>query len=433
MAKSESGGEEKHAMVTWVFFFDHDHFSLDRREAAARFLDGLRQDWLSAAPSARPQEWFLLGTCYRVELYGVSSAAVWNDVRQRLEEALGWPVLCLRSPEEVFERLALIAAGALSPTVGEPQVAHQVKEAYRQAQRHRSVGRVLSRLVERALHCAHRIRQETRIQDGHVSVPAVVAGVVTRRLPPATRPRVFVLGTGEMARLTLKYLADAGYACLVVGSRDAERAARLAQQYPGVEPTVWSLEAAPAIVETFDVIVSASSAPHYLWISDDLAASVRRRAGRPLLWVDLAVPRDVDPALGELPGVELLSVDDLKALIQGEMARKQQACQQAQALARAAAVKFARWLERLEVEDLARAIHHRVEAYRQAELARLLRKYDWTPQERALLDQFSHRLVGKLLHPVFAYLRGESAPASETPESEACPVASGPTSETPEA
>jgi glutamyl-tRNA reductase len=421
-------------MFMWVFFFDHDHFSLDRREAAARFLRALQQDWLlAAAPSVRPQEWFLLETCYRVELYGLSSAAVWNDVRRRLEETLGWPVLCLRSPEEVFERLALIAAGALSPTVGEPQVAHQVKEAYRQAQAYRSVGRILSRLVEQALHCAHRIRQETRIQDGHVSVPAVVAEVVAQQFPPTARPRVFILGTGEMAQLTLKYLVDAGYTRLVVGSRDAERGAQLARAYPGVEAMVWSLEEAPAIVEAFDVIVSASAAPHYLWTSDALAEAVRRRAGRPLLWVDLAVPRDVEPDLGGLPGVRLLSVDDLKALIQGEVARKQQACQQAQALARAAAVKFAQWLENLQVEDLARAIHRQVEAHRQAELARLFRKYDWTPQERALLDQFSHRLVGKLLHPVFAYLKGGAVVDVETPESEAeaCPAASGPTSDPP--
>ncbi|GBC85934.1 Glutamyl-tRNA reductase [bacterium HR11] len=420
-------------MWTWVFFFDHDHFSLDRREAAARFLHALQQDWLQTpSPSARPQEWFLLETCYRVELYGISSTPVWNDVRRRLEEALGWPVLCLRSPEEVFERLALIAAGALSPTVGEPQVAHQVKEAYRQAQGYRSVGRVLSRLVEQALHCAHRIRQETRIQDGHVSVPAVVAEVVIDQMPPATQPRVFVLGTGEMAQWTLKYLVDAGYSRLVVGSRDADRAAHLAGRYPGVEPMVWSSEVAPSIVEAFDVIVSASAAPHYLWVADDLAESIRRRAGRPLLWIDLAVPRDVDPAVGKLPGVRLLSVDDLKALIQGEVARKQQACRQAQALARAAAIRFAQWLENLQVEDLARAIHHQVEAYRQAELARLLRKHDWTPEERALLDRFSHRLVGKLLHPVFAYLKGESVADSEASEAEVCPAASGPASDSSE-
>lgn len=422
-------------MLTWVFFFDHDHFSLDRREAAARFLHALQQDWLQAlSPSARPQEWFLLETCYRAELYGISSATLWNDVRRRLEEALGWPILCLRSPEEVFERLALIAAGVLSPTVGEPQVAHQVKEAYRQAQERRTVGRVLSRMVEQALHCAHQIRQETRIQDGHVSVPAVVAEVVIGQMPPATQPRVFVLGTGEMAQWTLKYLVDAGYTRLVVGSRDAERAARLVRPYPGVEPMVWSLEAAPSIVEAFDVIVSASAAPHYLWTAADLAESIRRRAGRPLLWVDLAVPRDVDPALGEFPGVRLLSVDDLKALIQGEVARKQQACQQAQAMARTAAVRFAQWLENLQVEDLARVIHHQVEAHRQAELARLLRKHDWTPQERALLDQFSHRLVGKLLHPVFAYLKGELVADLEAsaPEVEACPVMSDPASDPPE-
>ncbi|MCS7311543.1 MAG: glutamyl-tRNA reductase [Acidobacteria bacterium] len=414
-------------MPMWVFFFDHDHFSLDRREAAARFFHALQQEWLQAlSSSTRPQEWFLLETCYRAELYGISSATMWNDIRRRLEEALGWPVLCLRSPEEVFERLALIAAGALSPTVGEPQVAHQVKEAYRQAQEYRSVGRVLSRMVEQTLHCAHRIRQETRIQDGHVSVPAVVAEVVIGQMPPAMQPRVFILGTGEMAQLTLKYLVDAGYNRLVLGSRDAERAAQTVRPYPGVEPMVWSLEVAPSIVETFDVIVSASAAPHYLWIVDDLAESIRRRAGRSLLWVDLAFPRDVDPALGELPGVRLLSVDDLKALIQGELARKQQACQQAQALARAAAVRFARWLENLQVEDLARAIHRQVEAHRQAELARLLRKHDWTPREQALLDQFSHRLVGKLLHPVFAYLRGESVADSEalTLEAEVCPAIS---------
>ncbi len=394
-------------MQLWVFFFDSDHFPIEQRERVAAFLHRLDREWRSAPSSTipRPEEWLLLTTCYRVELYGYSSEEVRETIRRALSEELGWLILCLQSPQEVFERLALIAGGVLSPTIGEPQIAHQVKTALAAARTHQTVGPVLTRMAELALHCAHRIRHETRIQEGHLSVPALVARVVRDAVPPERSPRVFILGTGEMARLTLRYLHDAGYDTLTVAGRDPDHLQAVGEMVPGIRLCRWPEVSPEEVVRTHEVIVSASSADHYLWHPQHFVDIAVAESALHRLVVDLAVPRDVHPDVGRIAGVVVWTVDDLKRRIEHDRQFRLRVREEARQIAHQSAEQFARWFVQRAVDDIIRSIRVWAESQKDAELERLLRKYPWTDREIRLLHQFAHRLLNKVLHPVYGHIR----------------------------
>ena len=371
--------------------------------------------WRDRFPSA---EIVLLSTCNRVELYAAGNGDVGAPNTSELVEALlgfhGVSVdsahgkLLSLTQRDVIAHLFRVAASLDSMVVGEPQILAQVKQAYQRSVSCNANGPMLDDLFQSALYVARRVHNETELHSRRVSIPSVaIADFANRVFERFDDKRVLVLGAGEMADETLRYLKEYGARRIIVANRNAERARELAALWGGEAiafDSMWE-ELASA-----DLVISTTAAETPIVTADRFGRCVSPvRQQRPLFVLDLAVPRDFEPGVGDEPGVYLYSIDDLQA-----------ACEENQK-ARARHLPAAEDIIAKETERFLADMHHRaaapvitgmrraMDAHKQAELQRLKNKLpELTTEEFAEVAQFADRLVNKMLHTPLASLRSES-------------------------
>ena len=399
----------------------HHTAPLALRERLA--LDAGRQHVLlarcgcGAAPSEDGlTELVVLSTCNRTELYVAAALPGFGLLEQILAEAAALPVerfagsLVRRQGLEAARHLLRVAAGLDSLVPGEPQILGQVADAHVQALRHGSSGPLLSRLFQAALRAGKRARSETGIARHPASVSSAAVAVAAEVVPELAGARVLVIGAGEMAELAVEALRKRGARSITVLNRTVARARALAAR--------WQAEAQPLerlshLLPQADVLVCSTGAPHVLLQRATIAAALAGRAGRPLVILDIAVPRDVDPAAADLPGVRLVDLDHLQARAEGGWQDRQQAVPQAEAIVEQELAAFSAWLDGLALRPLVAALHRKAEAIRQRELDRSLRRLpQLSPAERARVERLSRALVRKLLREPTVRLLHE-APAAD--------------------
>jgi glutamyl-tRNA reductase len=303
----------------------------------------------------------ILSTCNRVELYGVARS------RPSADELAGWLArsrgvepdelrgsLYVHRGEEVAHHLAATAAGLLSLVIGESQIQGQVRSALGDALWAGSAGPELRRLFESAMAAGRRVRSETAIGRGVASVPQASVEFARQRLGTLSGSTVLLIGAGTASELAAKQLVRRGVGELLVLGRDPARAMRLVQRYGGRVITLGALGRA---LTQADVVISSTGAPHPIVHRDRLArALAQRRAGcAPLLLIDLAVPRDIDPAVVELAGVEVCTLDDLEQLVERALVQRSDELPAAQAVLRVEVARFTDWLRRREAAARARS------------------------------------------------------------------------------
>jgi glutamyl-tRNA reductase len=295
--------------------------------------------------------------------------------------------------------------------LGEPQILGQITDAYQQASASGATGAVLSQLMQRAIHTGKRVRSETDLGKGALSISSIALTNAERILGKLTQRTALIVGTGEMARKTALGLAGRGIRRLMIANRTLEHAQALADICAGeVVPFV---EIGKALAEA-DLVISAVTAPHVLIDAEDIAAL--RRDDHPLVLFDLALPRNIAPAVGNLPGVQLFNLDDLQAVSQAANAERERAIPSAEAVVAEESQAFARWLLSRQAVPAIQQLRSRADKLRQAELDHLLSRLpDLNERDRELLDRFSQRLVNKLLHEPMLKLK-EQASESALPE-----------------
>ena len=266
-------------------------------------------------------EAFVLSTCNRTEIYVTgarsTSYAALRDALHRV--SLDERGCSLLDAEGVYEHeqmnavrhLFRVCASLDSMVVGEPQILGQVKDAWREALRAKSAGRLLHRIVERAFKGAKRVRNETDIASGAVSVSFVAVQLAERIFPDLSRCFVLVIGAGEMAELTALHLSEAGVTRGAVANRSMQRASGLADKYNWEASTLGSL---PDLLQKADIVVTSTGSPTHVLGVGAVRTALSQRQYRPLFLVDIALPRDVEPAVGNLDGAYLYNVDDLEEL-----------------------------------------------------------------------------------------------------------------------
>jgi glutamyl-tRNA reductase len=294
-----------------------------------------------------------LSTCNRTELYMVAADAVEAETRAlgmlarqagiRPTE-LAEPIYSLRNCDAA-RHLFRVASGLDSMIVGEVEVQGQVKRAYEAALAARVTGPLLNRLFGAALSTGKRARSETGLSQSRVSVPSVAVALARETLGELASRRVVVLGTGEMSELTAQALAGQGVATVFVANRRRERARALADRFGG---RVAALDDLPTELEAADIVVASTSSPHPIVGHDELSTVMRRRDRRPLLVIDIAVPRDVDSLCGEVPGVALHDIDDLQAVVARNVAVRQVEAERAEGVVEEEIQRFAGWLGSME-------------------------------------------------------------------------------------
>src|SRR4051794_417377 len=261
-----------------------------------------------------------VSTCNRTELYLVVGDPVEGEsvVLSALARRAGIrptelldSIYSLRNCDAA-RHLYRVTSGLESMVVGESEVQGQVKRAYDLALSARTTGRMTNQLFRAALATGKRVRTETQISAGRASVASVAVDAARAALGDLARRHVLIVGAGETAELTAQALHAQGVTTMFVANRRRDRAIALAQRFGGASG---SFDALPGELERADIVIASTASPHHLLGAEELADVMQARGGRPLLLVDLAVPRDIEPESGELPGVTLLDIDDLQAQV----------------------------------------------------------------------------------------------------------------------
>ncbi len=374
------------------------------RAALSRLGCGMIGDALS--------ELVILSTCNRIELYAVSSRLTPDDLSLFLSETRGVPVDAFRPhtyhfcDEDAVRHLLRVASGLDSLVLGEPQILGQVTDALEQARGAGSVGPLLSRLFQSAIHAGKRARAETHIARNPASVSSLAASLAEKSVHNLVQAQVVILGAGEMAELAVEALRKRGAAQVLVLNRTLDRAETLAKRWQAQASTFERMEEA---LSAADVLVSSTGAPHTIINPGMVGRIMNGRPSRPLVMIDIAVPRDVDPACNAIPGVTVFDMDGLNARLEHSLAEREAEVPQVEAILSQEAGKFMEFFNSLDMLPLIADLRKQAEAIRQAELNKTLRRLPHLSEaERARIEALSQALVKKLLEAPTTRLRAQA-------------------------
>ena len=347
----------------------------------------------------------VLSTCMRTEIYAVAGRfhGAMSDIRNFLATWSGTEPdrfgdhLYSFYEDGAASHLFQVASGIDSAVLGEGEVLRQVRDGWETARAEKAAGPVLSRLFRQAIEVGKRARHETAITRGITSLSQAAVAMAAARLGGLEGRTVLLVGAGEMGEGMAQALADVpGIGQMLVANRTWAKATQLAKRFGGTPVELGALGGA---LEQAEVLLTSTGAPNILIEAADLEPVLPARQGRPLLVVDIAVPRDVDPAVGELPGVTLLNMNDLKAFVDAAMAGRRK---EIPAVSRIIAEEVARWSEltaEREMAPLVSSLRDRAEAARVGELERYgARLNGLTERQRADVEALTRSLLAKLLH-----------------------------------
>jgi len=369
-----------------------------------------------AAPALR--EGVILSTCNRLEVYAIAReigggrAAVENFLSRlhRIPPGLLRPHLYFMHDQDAAVHLLRVAAGLDSMVLGEPQILGQVSQAVESARAAGTTGPVLTQLFAQAAHAGKRARAETVISQHTTSVSHAGARLAERELGGLAGVNALIVGAGKMAKVAALALKARGAERIAVINRTFASAERLASQVGGRAIEWHGLTGALAWA---DLVLSATSAPYTVINTSDVTAALPERGRRPLLLVDIAVPRDVEQAVADLPDVRLFDIDDLQTMLDDNLARREAAIPRVEAIVQEEAAAFARWISSRDVVPVIAGLRAWATQVARSEVERALNRLDdVTPREREVVELLAHRIVGKLLHAPTVKLRDQAARGS---------------------
>jgi glutamyl-tRNA reductase len=353
-----------------------------------------------------------VSTCNRTELYlvvsdpvaaeSVALTALAREAGIRPTELVG--SLYSHRGVAAANHLFSVAAGLDSMILGEAEIQGQVKRAYELALVEGATGPVLNRLFRGALAAGKRVRAETTIGEGGISVPSAAVEVATRTLGNLAARRVLLVGAGETAELTARALAAKGVEAVFVANRHYDRAIGLADRFGG---TAVRFDELPAELVEADIVVSSTNSPHHIVEREELELVAAERRSRPLIMIDLAVPRDIDPAVRDIDGVRVYDVDDVQQVADRNAVGRESEARLAKRIVASEIARFERWLESLEVLPTVAALRGRADEI----VRRVLTENDgrWqalTEADRERVEALARAIAGRILHEPTLRLKG---------------------------
>jgi glutamyl-tRNA reductase len=394
---------EQTSMAVVVVGLNHTTAPVAVRERLA-FSDATLAEALAHFRPPEVQELVILSTCNRVEMYMQTS-----DVDASVASAVAFVAACHAVPPtqftphlyqwtelEAVRHLFRVAASLDSLVLGEPQILGQVKAAYLAAQAAGRTGMIFSQLFERALRMAKTIRTETGISDHAVSVSYAAVELAKKIFESLQQRTVMVLGAGDTAELAARHLVSQGVTRVFIANRTSERAFLLAQ---ALQAKAIPWEAFPEHLAYTDIVISSTSAPHPIIAPAMVREALRARRSRPMFFIDIAVPRDVDPAVNTLENVFLYDIDDLHNVVQENRRERQHEALAAEALIWQEVQQFQQWLAVRDAVPTIVAMRQHAEAIRLQELERALHKLGpLDERQRRVLEALTCGIVNKLLH-----------------------------------
>jgi glutamyl-tRNA reductase len=348
-------------------------------------------------------EGLLYSTCNRVELLLVT-----DDRKQAIGTAKKFlsdfnkiPIsafedsLYVHANDEAVRHLFRVAASLDSMVVGEPQILGQIKEAYRGAAQAKSAGVILNRLMHRAFFVAKRVRTETGIGDRAVSISYAAVELARKIFGSLEDKRVLLIGAGEMAELAVEHLLRNQVNETLVANRTFENGLELARRFNG---QAIRFEEITEHLRTVDIIISSTGAPGLVITREMVKPVIRARRNRPIFFIDIAVPRDIDPEINRLDNAYVYDIDDLKGIIEENIEDRQKEAVKGERIIDEAVIRFREWHEALDVVPTIVALRAKLEAMAEAEIKRTVQSQGMSAHDAQALQRMMGSFINKVLH-----------------------------------
>lgn len=356
-------------------------------------------------------ETILFSTCNRVELLLAARQRpdVIDDAKQFLSNfkqvALGdfETNLYLHQGDEAVRHVFRVAASLDSMVVGEPQILGQMKQAYRTATEEKTSGVILNRLLHRTFFIAKRIRSETGIGDSAVSISYAAIELGRKIFGSLEDKKVLLIGAGEMAELAVEHLIRQRSGQIFVANRTFERAMTLAEKYKG---SAIRFEEIRDHLNQVDVIISSTGAPEYVLKKKDIKSVMRGRRNRPIFFIDIAVPRDIDPEINALNNTYVYDIDDLQGIIDDNIEDRRREAVKAERIIDEAVIQFRYWFESLQVVPTIKALRSKITSVAEKEVQKTMQQLSHlSADDQLAIERLIQATVNKILHHPTHYLK----------------------------
>jgi len=355
------------------------------------------------------EEGMILSTCNRVEVLANTRNGVGADLRSFLENYFQLDGIELNrhlyeySEQEAVRHLFRVAASLDSLVVGEPQILGQVKEAYATARAVGAVRAQLDQLVTRAFAVAKRVRTETAVGSSSVSIASVAVDLAKKIFGSLAGKHVYLVGAGKMSELAARHLLAHGCASIFVANRTYERAVSLAYKFKG---QAIHFEDLHKTCDRADIVITSTGAPHAIFRREHGETFLTRRKNRPMFFIDIAVPRDVDPAMNKLDGIFVYDIDDLQQAVANHVADRRKEAERAEAIVAGEVDRFQARIQTLDVVPTIVSLQDHLETIRQAEIDRVRgRLGPLSPDQEMAVEALTRGIVNKIMHTPISTLK----------------------------
>ncbi len=394
---------------------NHTTAPLEVREKLYMAEDAIPQ-FLQELRAAGVDEAAVLSTCNRTEVYvsGPSLDQVTKAVNQTLAKSFGITPEWLHkysyalSFEEAYRHLFLVASGLDSMVVGEPQILGQVKDAYRLAAHSKSTGPFFDKIFNRAFTTAKRVRTETRIGYNPVSISSMAVELSRKIFGEFGQKKILVIGAGEMCEIALRQFKKAGVQEVFITNRTFQKAQQLAEEIVGLPHP---FEEIPELLLKVDMVLSSTGADKPILDKELIMAVMKKRKHKPLFFIDIAVPRDVEPQVNDIENVYLYDIDDLKELSQAHLSNRLQESERAHAIVDQEVGRFEVWLKQLDLGPVITQVLERLESIRAREVKKATQRMKQMDDDTVRqIDMLSKAIVNKIAHPHIMMIKKNGSP-----------------------
>ncbi len=366
-------------------------------------LESLKED-------TRIKEGMIFSTCNRTEVLYIPEQDDHVDTiidliarQKKIDISKFKSALYIHKDDEAVRHLFRVASSLDSMVVGEPQILGQIKQAYRTAVEKKSSGVLLNRLLHKSFSIAKRIRRETGIGDNAVSISYAAVELANKIFSDLSSKNVMLLGAGEMAELAVENLISNNVRKIIVANRTFENALKLADKFKGEAVKFEEKEAA---LQDVDIIISSTGATEYVLTHDHVKAVMRERNQDPLFFIDIAVPRDIDPDINNLSNAYLYDIDDLKNVVESNIQQREKETVKAERYVDEAVIKFRKWLEGLSIVPTIKAINEKISAIVDIEYNKTLGGLKHISKEDAVaIKRMTQAIATRTIHDPIQFLR----------------------------
>ncbi|MBI4687236.1 MAG: glutamyl-tRNA reductase [Nitrospirae bacterium] len=397
-----------------VVGLNHDTAGVEIREKVA--FDGTKLgnavNTLKGFPEIK--ENIILSTCNRVEIYANTDntesagkriidflSGFHNIAKETLEQSL-----YIHNGRNAVRHIFRVGGSLDSMIVGEPQILGQLKDAFDFAHKVKSTGIFLNHLMKDAFSVAKRIRNETKIAEGAVSISFAAVELARKIFEDLSMESFMLIGAGEMAELAAKHLIQNGVKDVLVTNRTFQRAEELATEFNG--KAVEFDKFLDALIHT-DIVICSTGAPHYILHKTDMQKIMKQRKNKPMFIIDISVPRNVEPEINDLDNIYLYDVDDLQGVIKTNIEERRKEQERAERIVDEEVEAFLRWQDTLSAVPTIVALREKAESIRKEELEKFFRKHHTMKEEEIrAIEAMTNVIINKLIHSPTVALKGET-------------------------